>query len=120
MTCFARLAASAIAPILASILLAGPALAQTAPAAVPAPKAATPMTSTPMTSSPTPASPAASTPAAPNPAADPTAGLDKQAKRAISVACSKEADDQGLKGKARGKFRSACKKEKSAAPAPAG
>ncbi len=58
-------------------------------------------------------------PARPDAATDKFASLDKAARRTISVACSKEADEQGLKGKARGKFRSACKRDKAAAAAAA-
>ncbi|WP_257167386.1 PsiF family protein [Bradyrhizobium sp. SRS-191] len=54
-------------------------------------------------------------PARPDAATDKFATMEKTARRAISVACSKEADEQGLKGKARGKFRSACKRDKAAA-----
>ncbi|GLH79166.1 hypothetical protein SSBR45G_40750 [Bradyrhizobium sp. SSBR45G] len=59
-------------------------------------------------------------PARPDAATDIFATMDKPARRAISMACSKEADDQGLfRGKARGKFRSACKRDKAAAAAAA-
>ncbi|WP_035658977.1 hypothetical protein [Bradyrhizobium sp. STM 3809] len=61
-------------------------------------------------------------PSRPDAATDKFSTLDKTARRAISVACSKEADEQGLRFKARGKFRSACKRDKAAAvaaPAPA-
>ncbi|WP_315722103.1 MULTISPECIES: hypothetical protein [unclassified Bradyrhizobium] len=58
-------------------------------------------------------------PSRPDAATDKFATMDKTARRAISVACSKEADDQGLKGKARGKYRSACKRDKAAAAAAA-
>jgi hypothetical protein len=58
-------------------------------------------------------------PSRPDAATDKFATMDKTARRAISVACSKEADDRGLKGKARGKYRSACKRDKAAAAAPA-
>jgi hypothetical protein len=61
--------------------------------------------------------PALTLPARPDAATDKFATMDKPARRAISVACSKEADDQGLKGKPRGKFRSACKRDKAAAAA---
>jgi hypothetical protein len=56
-------------------------------------------------------------PARPDAAADKFTTLDKPVRRTISIACSKEADDQGLRGKARGKFRSACKRDKAAAAA---
>jgi hypothetical protein len=55
-------------------------------------------------------------PGRPDAATDKFATMDKPARRAISVACSKEADDQGLKGRARGKFRSACKRDAFPAP----
>ncbi|CCD93950.1 conserved hypothetical protein [Bradyrhizobium sp. ORS 375] len=58
-------------------------------------------------------------PARPDAATDKFSTLDKPARRAISVACSKEADEQGLKFKARAKFRSACKRDKAAAATPA-
>ena len=54
-------------------------------------------------------------PGRPDAATDKFATMDKPARRAIS----KEADDQGLKGRARGKFRSACKRDKAAAAAAA-
>jgi CelD/BcsL family acetyltransferase involved in cellulose biosynthesis len=67
---------------LASLLLAGPALAQTtAPAAAPA------------------AAPVA------------TEKKMEKPRTAASLECSKEADDKGLKGKERKKFRSQCKKD---------
>jgi hypothetical protein len=40
---------------------------------------------------------------------------DKKQRSAESLECSKEADAKGLHGKERKKFRSECKKEKSAA-----
>ncbi|MGJ4893222.1 hypothetical protein ACQR1Y_33905 [Bradyrhizobium sp. HKCCYLRH3099] len=62
-------------------------------------------------------------PSRPDAATDKFSTLDKTTRRTISMACSKEADEQGIfRGKARGKFRSACKQEKAAAltaPAPA-
>jgi len=78
---------AAAAVTIAALLAAGPALAQ----------------------------PGAMLPTRPDAATDKFATMDKPARRAISVACSKEADDQGLRGKARGKFRSACKRDKAAA-----
>jgi hypothetical protein len=36
---------------------------------------------------------------------------EKQARTAISLECSKQADEKKLRGKERKKFRSACKKE---------
>ncbi|CAL80152.1 hypothetical protein BRADO6544 [Bradyrhizobium sp. ORS 278] len=61
-----------------------------------------------------------SLPSRPDAATDTYATMDKSTRRAISMACSKEADDQGLfHGKARGKFRSACKRDKAAAAAAA-
>ena len=39
------------------------------------------------------------------------APAEKQARTAISLECSKQADEKKLKGKERKKFRSACKKE---------
>ena len=86
MTLTARLAAAA----LTSLLLAGPALAQsstTAPA-----KTETP-------------------------ASDKAAPAEKKARSAASLECSKEADEKGLHGKERKKFRSECKKEKGSAGA---
>jgi CelD/BcsL family acetyltransferase involved in cellulose biosynthesis len=61
------------------------------------------------------ASPALAQTAAP--AAAPAAKSEKMAKprSATSIECSKEADAKGLHGKERKKFRSECKKEKSAA-----
>lgn len=80
MTISSRLAAAAIA----SLLLAGPAFAQTTPPAAPA------------------------TGAAPAKA--------EKAHSAESLDCSKQADDKGLKGKERKKFRRDCiKQEKDAA-----
>jgi len=61
------------------------------------------------------AQPSAMLAARPDAAPDKFATMEKPARRAISVACSKEADDQGLRGRARGKFRSACKRDKAAA-----
>jgi hypothetical protein len=61
----------------------------------------------------------AQTPApAPAPAAQPAAPAAGAAtdKHAISKACSDQANAQGLKGKARKKFRSACKKNGGKAP----
>jgi invasion protein IalB len=76
MTFSARIAAAAVA----SLLLAGPAFAQST------------------------ATPPAKT--------DAPAATDKKAKSAASLECSKEADEKGLHGKERKKFRSACKKDK--------
>ena len=87
MTLSARAAASAAA--IAVLLAADPALSQ----------------------------PGSTLPARPDAAADRFATMDKPARRAISIACSKEADDQGLRGRARGKFRSACRRDKAAAAA---
>mgnify|MGYP007095366048 CR=1 FL=1 len=61
------------------------------------------------------AQPSAMLPARPDAATDKFATMEKPARRAISVACSKEADDQGPRGRARGQFRSACKRDKAAA-----
>ena len=69
-----------------ALMLSGTAFAQTPPAAAPA----------------APAAPAAAAPAM-APAMD---------KKAISKACSDEADQKGLKGKPRKSFRSKCKAEK--------
>jgi psiF repeat len=49
------------------------------------------------------------------PAAAPVTGAATD-KKAISKACSQQADAQNLKGKARKKFRSACKKNGGKAP----
>jgi invasion protein IalB len=84
MTLSARLAATAIA----SLLLAGSAFAQST--AMPPAKTDAPVADK--------AAPAAT---------------DKKAHSAASLECSKEADDKGLKGKDRKKFRRACKKEKA-------
>jgi hypothetical protein len=66
------------------------------------------------TTSPAPTTPApAAQPAAP--AAAPATGAATD-KKAISKACSDQATAQGLKGKARKKFRSACKKNGGKAP----
>ena len=62
------------------------------------------------TPAPAPAPAPAAAPAAP--AAAPATG----AKSAVSKACSDQANTQGLKGKARKKFRSACKKNGGKAP----
>jgi hypothetical protein len=51
------------------------------------------------------------------PAAAAPAATEKKAEKprsAASLECSKEADDKGLKGKERKKFRSECKKEAAA------
>jgi hypothetical protein len=80
MTLSSRVAATAIA----SLLLMGSAFAQTtAPAATPA-----------------------------APAAAPAAKAEKKPmiRTAASLECSKQADEKGLKGKERKKFRSECKK----------
>jgi hypothetical protein len=50
------------------------------------------------------------------PAAQPAAAPATGAKSAVSKACSDQANAQGLKGKARKKFRSACKKNGGKAP----
>jgi invasion protein IalB len=81
MTFSTRMAAA----VITSLLLAGPALAQstaTAPAKTDAP-----------------------------------AATDKKARSATSLECSKEADEKGLHGKERKKFRSACKKDKGGSSA---
>jgi len=54
------------------------------------------------------------------PAADKAApaATDKKARSAASLECSKEADEKGLHGKERKKFRSACRKEKAAGATP--
>jgi uncharacterized protein involved in copper resistance len=57
--------------------------------------------------------PPAAQPAAP--AAAPATGATMD-KHAISKSCSDQANAQGLKGKARKKFRSACKKNGGKAP----
>jgi hypothetical protein len=80
MTISSRVAAAAFA----SLLLAGPALAQT-------------------------------TPAAPATAAAPAKA--EKARSPESLDCSKQADDKGLKGKERKKFRHECVKEAKAAAA---
>ena len=59
------------------------------------------------TSTPAPAPAPAAKPAAPAAAPATGAATDKQA---VSKECSQQADAKGLKGKARKKFRSACKK----------
>jgi invasion protein IalB len=82
-----RMAIAAVA----SLLLAGSAFAQTAPAAAPAAKTDT-------------AAPAAKTETAP------AAATDKKVHSAISLECSRQADEKGLKGKERKKFRRECKK----------
>lgn len=80
MTISSRIAATAVA----SLLLMGSAFAQTtAPAAAPA--------------------------ATPAPKMAPEKKAEKP-RTAASLECSKEADDKGLKGKERKKFRSECKK----------
>jgi hypothetical protein len=61
----------------------------------------------------TPAPAPAAQPAAPTTAPATGAATDKSA---ISKACSDQANAQGLKGKARKKFRSACKKNGGKAP----
>jgi hypothetical protein len=57
-------------------------------------------------------------PTTPAPAAQPAAPATGAVtdKKAISKACSDQANAQGLKGKARKKFRSACKKNGGKAP----
>ena len=66
-------------------------------------------TTSPSTTTPAPAA----QPAAP--AAAPATGAATD-KKAISKACSDQATAKGLKGKARKKFRSACKKNGGKAP----
>ena len=78
-----RMAVAAVA----SLLFAGSAFAQMAPAAAPAAKTDTAA-----------------------PAADKAAPTDKKAHTAASLECSKQADEKGLHGKERKKFRSECKK----------
>lgn len=87
-----RISALATATAVASLLLMGAASAQTAAPKTDAPKADT---------------------AKPEKTAKP--------RTAASLECSKEADEKGLKGKERKKFRSECKANaaKSAAPAAA-
>ena len=83
-----RFGPTLVAGALASILISGATLAQT----------------------PAPAAPAAPAAAPAEPAAAPmAAGMDK---KAISKACSDDADKQGLKGKPRKAFRSKCKHDK--------
>ena len=84
MTLSTRMAVVAVA----SLLLAGPAFAQAT------------------------AAPAAKTDSKTEtaPAADKAAPADKKVRTAASLECSKEADDKGLKGKERRKFRRECKK----------
>jgi invasion protein IalB len=43
------------------------------------------------------------------------AATDKKARSAASLECSKQADEKGLKGKERKKFRRACIKEQAGA-----
>ncbi|MBV9517488.1 MAG: phosphate starvation-inducible protein PsiF [Hyphomicrobiales bacterium] len=62
------------------------------------------------TTAPNPATPAAK-PAATAPAAN--APAPAKARSALSQDCSKKADAKGLHGKARKKFRSACKRGKA-------
>lgn len=89
-----RFSTSLMAGALAGILISGASLAQTPAPAAPAAPAAAP-------------APAAAAPApAPAPMA---AGMDK---KAISKACSDDADKQGLKGKPRRAFRSKCRHDK--------
>lgn len=88
------LTASALA-----VLFTAPVFAQTTPMTPPPPAGTAP---------PPMAAPSTAQPAAPASSmrAKPTAA-DKRAK---SAACSKQADDQGLHGKKRHKFREDCKK----------
>ena len=60
----------------------------------------------------------AQTTTTPAPATAPAAKAQKP-RTAASLECSKEADEKGLKGKERKKFRSQCKKEQAAKAAPA-
>jgi hypothetical protein len=65
--------------------------------------------------------PAAQVPAAPAAAVSPGATLTKEQRIEISKLCSKRANDNGLHGKDRQKFRTTCKKNGGqvvAAPAP--
>lgn len=55
----------------------------------------------------------------PPPAADQAAGGAMDSKKAISKACSDQANAKGLHGKERKKFRADCKKEASSKAAPA-
>ena len=87
-----KISSLATATAVVSLLLMGAVSAQTAaPAKTEAPKAATKM---------------------------PAAKKMAKPRTAASLECSKEADEKGLKGKERKKFRSACKK--AAAKAAAG
>ena len=80
----------ALATVVASLMLAGTAIAQTpAPAAKPAPAPASKMA--------------------------PAAKKMEKPRTAASIECSKEADAKGLHGKERKKFRSECK-SKAAKP----
>ncbi|MFB9263590.1 PsiF family protein [Bradyrhizobium erythrophlei] len=88
-----KISTLATATALASLLAIGTAYAQTA---APAAKDAAPKTET----------------------AAPASKKEAKPRTAESLECSKEADAKGLHGKERKKFRSECKKEKSAgAPA---
>ena len=59
----------------------------------------------------------AQAPASPAPAATPAPAKTSKARSPESLECSKQADDKGLKGKERKKFRKECMKEaKGAAP----
>ena len=59
----------------------------------------------------------AQAPASPAPAATPAPAKTSKAHSPESLECSKQADDKGLKGKERKKFRKECMKEaKGAAP----
>ena len=83
------------ATAIASLFLMGAASAQTtAPAKTEAPKTETTKTETTKTETMAPAAKKAEKPKTPG-----------------SLECSKQADEKGLKGKERKKFRSACKKE---------
>jgi hypothetical protein len=84
MTFAFRAAATAVA----SMLLLGPALAQTTAPAAPAPAART----------------------APAPAMAPAAKKAEKPRTAASLQCSKDADAKSLHGKERKKFMSECKK----------
>jgi hypothetical protein len=61
--------------------------------------------------------PATSTPAATTPAKTTAKSTDK-ARSPESIACSKQADEKGLHGKERHKFRSQCIKDAKGAAAP--
>ena len=90
-----KISSLATATALASLLLMGTAFAQTAaPAAKDAPKTESKM-------------------------AAPAEKKEAKPRTAESLECSKQADDKGLKGKERKKFRKECIKEAKGAAAPA-